>query len=125
MMSWKIAFDAAALVGIALFSSFPSFAAQHQQPLPRLHPPQDLGVSRTRGVNTRTYTALVKVGGSLALGSVGTNSDDFGCATCGEYEIISPGDISVCDMPDPGLFVQRFNANGNQNNHPFHIQIQC
>ena len=147
-MYWKIALNSAALVGIALLGSSPSFAAQRQQPAPRADSAAELAGSGTLGVNTKTYSAIVNVDGSLALGPAGTSSDDFGCG-CGIYEVIFPSDISACaytatigdalaDVPAPGLvnvterfltppgvYVQTFDVNGNQNNHPFHIHVQC
>lgn len=101
----------------------------------------------TTGVNTKTYSVIVNVNGSLALGPAGSNSFNFGSP--GIYEVDLPSDISHCvytatigdaltDVPAPGIvnvtqragnvngiFVQTFNLNGVRANHPFHLQVQC
>src|ERR1700730_7092757 len=136
----------AAVMGIALISGSPSFAQRQQ-------PPSKPGVAEalaepaagSLGVNTKTYSAIVNVDGSLALGPSGASSNDFGCATCGIYEVIFPSDVSKCaytatigdalaGVPAAGLvnvteragnvngiYVQTFDPNGGSRNHPFHI----
>jgi len=136
-------------MGIVLISGSPSFAQRQQ-------PPSKPGVAEalaepagSLGVNTKTYSAIVNVDGSLALGPSGASSNDFGCATCGIYEVIFPSDVSKCaytatigdalaDVPAAGLvnvterfgnadgiYVQTFDPNGGSRNHPFHVHVQC
>lgn len=102
----------------------------------------------TTGVNTKTYSVIVNVNGTLALGPAGSGSTNlFGLA--GIYEVDFPSDVSHCvytatigdalaDVPAPGIiavtqrfgnpngiYVQTFNLNGTRANHPFHLQAQC
>ena len=103
----------------------------------------------TSGFVTKTYSVIVNVNGTLALGPAGAASDDFGSATAGIFEVIFPSPVNACafvatigddlaDVPAAGLvnvtqragnvngvFVQTYNFNGVRTNHPFHLIVQC
>jgi hypothetical protein len=132
---------------LALTIVFGSWASAEDQP-PLMN---QLTITRnagTTGVNTKTYSVIVNVSGSLALGPAGSTSFNlFG--TPGVYEVDFPSDISHCvytgtigdalaDVPAPGLitvtqrfgrpsgiYVQTYDPNGLRNSHPFHLQVQC
>ncbi|MGC0151942.1 hypothetical protein ACPRNU_05725 [Chromobacterium vaccinii] len=97
---------------------------------------------------TKTYSVIVNVDGTLAVGPAGASSDNFG-GNYGYFEVIFPSNVSQCvytatigdaltDSPAFGLisvtqragnpnavFVRTADSNGTVNDHPFHLHVQC
>jgi hypothetical protein len=146
----KTFLSASAIVAVLAMSAPRMASAQEAQPA---SPPTARAAVAapltTSGFLTKTYSVIVNVNGTLALGPAGATSDDFACATCGIFEVIFPSPVNECvytatigdaaaDAPAAGLvnvtrrattvngvFVQTFNANGVKANHPFHLMVQC
>jgi hypothetical protein len=142
----KKTFFAASALAAGLAVGAPAFAeSQPSSPAP-------LAAVRpltTTGILTKTFSVIVNVNGTLAVGPAGATSDDFGNPTGGIFEVIFPSPVNACvynatigdalaDAPAPGLvnvterlgnpngvFVQTFNPNGVRTNHPFHLMVQC
>lgn len=143
----KTFFAASALVtGLVVGAPLPAFA--ESQPSSRA-PLAEVRPLTTTGILTKTYSVIVNVDGTLAVGPAGATSDDFGSLTLGEFEVIFPSSVKGCvfnatvgdaaaDVPAAGfavvtgrattvngVFVQTFNPNGVRTNHPFHLMVQC
>ena len=146
-MSRKTALGSAALVGAALLTSSLSFAQQPPTPsaeraLLELASP----AAGTLGVNTKTYSAIVRADGVLILGPAGSSSFRF---FTGTYQMTFPSDVSNCvytatigtspaAAPGPAIvtvtprsgnvdaiFVRTFSLSGATQDNPFNIQVQC
>ena len=146
-VSRKTALGSAALVGAALLTSSLSFAQQPPSPsaeraLLELANP----AAGTIGVNTKTYSAIVRADGVLILGPAGSSSFRF---FTGTYQMTFPSDVSNCvytatigtspaAAPGPAIvtvtprsgnvdaiFVRTFSLSGATQDNPFNIQVQC
>ena len=144
----KTFFVASAIVAALAMGASPPASAEEQPAYSQVRPALS-SAAGTSGFTTKTYSVIVNVNGTLALGPAGAASDDFGCATCGIYEVIFPSPVNACafvatigdDLADvpaagvvnvtqrsgnvDGVFVQTFNLNGTRTNHPFHLIVQC
>jgi hypothetical protein len=143
----KKAFFAASAIVASLAVGAPPLASAEEQPA---SPPRSAATPlTTTGILTKTYSVIVNVDGTLAVGPAGATSDDFGSPTGGFFEVIFPSPVNACvytatigdafaDTPAAGsvnvtrrfgnangIFVQTFNANGVRTNHPFHLIVQC
>ncbi len=145
----KKTFFAASAIVAGLAVGAPPPASAEQQPSNSPVKAATMAPLTTTGILTKTYSVIVNVDGTLAVGPAGAVSDDFGCATCGIFEVIFPSAVNACvytatigdaaaDVPAAGLvnvtrrattingvFVQTFNPNGARTNHPFHLMVQC
>ena len=147
----KTTFFAASAIVALLAVGAPPLASAEEQPAspPTVRSEAVVRNGGTSGINTKTYSVIVNVDGTLALGPAGAFSDDFACATCGIFEVIFPSPVNACvytatvgdafaDVPAVGIvnvtrragnvngiFVQTFNAGGSRTNHPFHLEVQC
>jgi len=141
-------FLTASAIVAGLAAVAPPLASAEEQPAYSQAKPA-LAPLTTSGFTTKTYSVIVNINGTLALGPAGAASDDFGCATCGIFEVIFPSPVNACafvatigdDLADApaagvvnvtqrsgnvnGVFVQTFNLNGTRTNHPFHLIVQC
>ena len=139
---------ARALAFVALTFALGSWAYTQEQPASSGESTAITTGAGTTGVNTKSYSVIVNVNGTLALGPAGSNSFNLRGQT-GVYEVDLPSDVSHCvytatigdalaDVPAPGLvnvtqragnrngiYVQTFNLNGTRADHPFHLQVQC
>lgn len=144
----KTLFAASAIVAGLAVGAPPPASAEQQPPRPP-NSAAEVAPLTTSGFVTKTYSVIVNVNGTLALGPAGATSDDFGSPTLGEFEVIFPSAVNACafvatigddlaDVPAAGLvnvtqratnhngvFVQTFNPNGVRANHPFHLIVQC
>ena len=149
-MSRKTALGSAALVGAALLTSSLSFAQQ----------PPTTSAERARlelaspaagilGVNTKTYSAIVRADGVLILGPAGSSSFKLFATVPGTYQVTFPSDVSNCvytatigispaAAPGPAIvtvtpragnvdaiFVRTFALSGLTQDNPFNIQVLC
>jgi hypothetical protein len=145
----KKTFFAASVIVAGLALGAPPLASAEEQPASPPNSAAKFKPLTTTGFLTKTYSVIVNVDGTLALGPAGATSDDFTCETCGIYEVIFPSPVNACvfvatigdafaDVPAAGLvnvtrrattidgvFVQTFNPNGVRTNHPFHLIVQC
>jgi hypothetical protein len=145
----KTFFAASAIVALLEVGAPPLASAEEQPSTPPTVRSAVVAPLTTSGFVTKTYSVIVNVNGTLALGPAGATSDDFGSPTLGEFEVIFPSAVNACafvatigddlaDVPAAGLvnvtqratthngvFVQTFNPNGVRANHPFHLIVQC
>ena len=145
----KTTFSVASAIVALLAVGAPPLASAEEQPPAPPNSAAEVKPLTTSGFVTKTYSVIVNVNGTLALGPAGTTSDDFGSSTNGFYEVIFPSPVNACafvatigddlaDTPAPGLvnvtqrssthngvFVTTFNPNGVRANHPFHLIVQC
>ena len=143
-------FAASAIVALLAVGAPPPASAEDQPSTPpTVRPEVVVPHNGTSGFTTKTYSVIVNVNGTLALGPAGAFSDDFSCAFCGSYEVIFPSPVNGCafaatigddlaDVPAPGfvtvtqrfanvngVFVATSNPNGFRANHAFHLIVQC
>ena len=148
----KTFFSASAIIAGLAAGAPPLASAQEAQPSspPNFSAIRSAAVAlTTTGILTKTYSVIVNVNGTLAVGPSGASSDDFSSPSGGIFEVIFPSAVNACvytatigdaaaDVPAAGLvnvtrragnvngvFVQTFNANGVKANHPFHLMVQC
>jgi hypothetical protein len=147
----KTTFVAASAIVALVAVGAPPLASAEEQPASSPAPRSEALVRNagTSGFTTKTYSVIVNVNGTLALGPAGAFSDDFSCAACGSYEVIFPSPVNGCafaatigddlaDVPAPGfvtvtqrfanvngVFVATSNPNGFRANHAFHLIVQC
>ena len=142
-------FAASAIVALLAVGAPPVAFAEEQPSTPPTVRSEVVRPLTTTGILTKTYSVIVNVDGTLAVGPAGAFSDDFGNPSNGFFEVIFPSPVNACvytatigdafaDVPAPGLvnvtrragnvngiFVQTFNAGGSRTNHPFHLEVQC
>jgi hypothetical protein len=146
-MSRKTALGSAALVGAALLTSSLSFAQQPPTPsAERARVELASPAAGILGVNTKTYSAIVRADGVLILGPAGSSSFRF---FTGTYQMTFPSDVSNCvytatigtspaAAPGPAIvtvtprsgivdaiFVRTFSLSGATQDNAFNIQVQC
>jgi hypothetical protein len=138
------------LMGLVVGAALPALAAQ--QPATTYEEMRAAAAvaaaTTTSGFYTKTYSVIVNVDGTLALGPAGATSNSFGVSSP-YYQVIFPSDVSRCvytatigdafaDVPAAGLvnvtrragningiFVQTFDPNGALKAHPFHLAVNC
>jgi hypothetical protein len=142
-------FAASAIVALLAVGAPPLASAEEQPSTPPTVRSEVVRPLTTTGILTKTFSVIVNVDGTLAVGPAGAFSDDFGSPSGGFFEVIFPSPVNACvytatigdafaDVPAPGLvnvtrrfgnpngvYVQTYNPNGFRTNHPFHLEVQC
>lgn len=134
-----------ACLAVLALASLASQALAERQPPSRF---AAAAVTAAAVTVSKTYSVIVNVDGTLAVGPAGAASDNFG-SNIGAFEVIFPSNVSQCvytatigdaltNYPafglisvtqragNPnGIFVRTADINGTPNDHPFHLHVQC